>query len=210
VAMPAVKELPWLQPSALGTQQTSFSNRNALLLNSNQLEATSDTQELTRNWDKGIYLVNAPKSQAIIGFIGGSQYTTSYLQTNISTNNASVVVQSLDDNIIDSSDKLLISIGTRSEPKAGAKLPYYVEPISGEITIRAKPGLKAYLNTSTTLSAASPTTATGSSTGATSPAGSTDGTGAEPVPATYPMTYSEGKYQIKFDGTAIVTWLTLK
>jgi hypothetical protein len=222
VAMPAVKELPWLQASARTTNQTLFSNRNALLIDSNQLAATSDTQELTRNWDKGIYLVNTPKSQAIIGFIGGSQYNTKYLQTNITTNNASIVVQSLDNNFIDVSDQLLISIGTRSEPKSGATLPYYVEPLSGAISIRAKPGLKAYINTNTAISAASPATATATATsatdnsptrnipGATSPAGNADGTGTEPLPATYPMTYSEGKYQIKFDGTAIVTWLTLK
>lgn len=221
-AMPSVTELPWLSPSAINPNSTVFSNRNALLVDADQLQATSDTDELTRNWGSGVYKVNTPKSQAIIGFIGGTQLNTRDLETNISTHNASVIVQSLDNQPIDNSSKLLISIGTRSVPKAGNKLPFHVEPIQGEIVIRAKPGLTAYrvsntalgsvvlpaqnsaTDASTTQSPSQPATA--AVTGATA-----DGAPASSaVEASYPATYLNGQYTIKFAGTSIVTWLILQ
>jgi hypothetical protein len=216
-AMPSVTELPWLSPSAINPNSSVFTNRNALLVDPDQLEATSDTQELTRNWGAGVYKVNTPKSQAIVGFIGGAKLNTKYLETNISTRNASVIVQSLDNNYIDNSSKLLISIGTRSVPKAGNKLPFHVEPIQGEIVIRAKPGLTAYRVSNTALGSAvlpPKDTATGAPTTepATDVATGTTATGAtsSAVEASYPVTYLNGQYTIKFDGESIVTWLILQ
>jgi hypothetical protein len=204
----------------------------------NQLEETSDTYELTRNWANGVYKVNTPKSQAIVGFIGGAKLNTKYLETNISTNNAAVIVQSLDNNYIDKSGELLISIGTRSNPKAGNKLPFHVEPIHGAISIRAKPGLKAYRvsnialdaitlppkDATTTDSATSQApnqpasnTATGVITPSQDVAGfepkvtdNVDATGSGVMETMYPVSYLDGQYQFKFDGASVVTWLILK
>lgn len=207
IAMPSTKELPWLKPTMPSSSQTSLSNKNTLLINSNQLEATSDTQELTRNWDIGTYQVDAPKSQAIIGFIGGNTHKTKHLETNITTKNASIIVQSLDTYPVNLSNKLLISIGTRSTPKANNELPYYVEPINGEIIITAKPGLQVY-RTENNIS--NPTIAPPNNSTTTANSSLQNTSIANVSNTAYPSTYIDGRYHIKFNNNELITWLILQ
>jgi len=145
IAMPTTPQLPWLIPSKLNATDHIITDKNKVMLPVGAVEATSDTGELTQNWENGIYTVNSPRTQAIVGFIGGGRHKTKFLETNILTPSASVIAQSLDDKYVDLSSNILISIGTRARAKDTKILPYHVEPIKGEIIVRGKPGLRAYL-----------------------------------------------------------------
>ena len=103
----------------------------------------SDTGELRRNWDQGIYTIDTPRTQAAMGWIGGKEIKLADVDIAATTRNATVAVQSLDESPISKSRAILISLGARSVPKAGNQLPFHSEPVIGRLSIRA-PGLKLY------------------------------------------------------------------
>jgi hypothetical protein len=57
------------------------------------VEAVSDTGELRRNWEQGTNVIDTPRTQAAMGWIGGK---TIGLEVDVTTRNATVAVQSLD------------------------------------------------------------------------------------------------------------------
>ncbi len=142
IAMPLVKELPWLKKSTLPADAKVIKNYQLPLLKDNATEAISDTGEIRRNWDKGILTINTPKSQVASGWIGGETIALDDIEVSATTKNATVAVQSLDGSAINKSRHLLISLGARSVPSAGNKLPFYSEPVEGSLFIKAPKGLK--------------------------------------------------------------------
>ncbi len=142
IAMPSVKELPWLKRSALPAGAKVISNYQAPLLKENATEATSDTGEIKRNWSKGYLTINTAKSQVASGWIGGEKIVLDDTEVASTTHNATIAVQSLDGSAINKAKHLLISLGARSIPSAGNKLPFYSEPVEGTLLIRAAKGLK--------------------------------------------------------------------
>ena len=180
IAMPRTPELPWLQQSIIPSSAQVFHDPNKSLLEANAVDSTTDTGELSRNWQKGIYTINTPRTQAATGWIGGESLSVGDLQIQVKTPNASVVVQSLDDTPVDQSQNLLISLGTRAIPKDGNKTPFYVEPLEGTLSIRAPQGLTLFTH------------------------------GILAQMKEVPATYMDGRYTIKFDGVQMSNWLFLK
>ncbi|MFY0729826.1 glycosyl hydrolase family 5 [Pseudomonas sp. NFX15] len=144
IAMPQTPQLPWLQPSVMPANAQVFSNPDQSLLEANANESTSDTGELKRNWKQGIYTINTPRTQAATGWIGGESITLGNTRIQVKTANASVVVQSLDDAPINRSQNLLISLGARAQPRDDGKTPFYVEPLTGTLSIQAPQGLSLF------------------------------------------------------------------
>ena len=142
IALPPAKELPWLQKSPIPAGATLISDAKKSLLESDAVEAVSDTGELRRNWAQGIYTIDTPRSQAATGWIGGRKIALRDVEITATTRNASVAVQSLDEHPIGESGALLISLGARAVPQAQHRLPYHAEPVEAELTIRARKGLK--------------------------------------------------------------------
>src|SRR5262249_6292273 len=97
-----------------------------------------------RSWSDGIYTINTPRSQAAMGWIGGKQISLADVDFALTTRNATVAVQSLDEKNIGESRAILISLGGRSVPKSAKQLPFYSEPVVGRLSIRARGGLKLY------------------------------------------------------------------
>ncbi len=180
IAMPYTKELTWLKQSQLSTRAQVLTDPNQSLLDANATESTTDTGELNRNWRKGIYTINTPRTLAATGWLGGESITLGAINIQTSTANASVVVQSLDGAPVIQSRNLLISLGTRAIPKDGNKTPFYVEPLDGTLTIQAPPGLKLYTH------------------------------GILAQLKEVPVIYQDGRYAIKLDGTQASNWLFLK
>lgn len=180
IAMPQTPELPWLQQSVIPNDAQVFRDPNQSLLDANAIESTTDTGELKRNWQKGIYTINTPRTQAATGWIGGESISLADIQVQVQTPNASVVVQSLGDTAIDQSQDLLISLGTRAIPRDGKKTPFYVEPLEGTLSIRAPQGLTLFTH------------------------------GILAQMKEVPATYQDGRYTIKFDGVQMSNWLFLK
>jgi hypothetical protein len=100
----------------------------------------------------------------------------------LSTRNATVAVQSLDDAPVSQSHHLLITLAARSLPQEGKHAPFRVEPVEGRIQIRARQGLKLFKR-ATTASAAD-------------------------VPV--PMSWKGGFYEVTLERGLGANWLVLK
>jgi len=177
VAMPRVKELPWLQRHALPAGATVMTDPARSMLPLDASQATSDSGQLTRNWNDGLFTINTPRTRAALGWVGGRTVSLPGFDLEFVTKNASVAVQSLDERPLGTSTNLLVSIGTRSVPQANNRVPFRVEPALGTLKIRAPQGLKVY---------------------------SLDESGRQ---VEWPAAYKDGQYQIRFDGKSPVHWL---
>ncbi|WDY60201.1 cellulase family glycosylhydrolase [Pseudomonas sp. PSKL.D1] len=180
IAMPSTPELPWLQAGAVPGDAQVLKDPNQSLLAADADEAVSDTGELRRNWQQGIYTINTPLTQAASGWLGGRSTEVGDIRIDLKTPYASVAVQSLDAKPLNQSRSLLISLGTRAVPRPDDMTPFHVEPLQGTLNIRAPAGLKLHTRSSD---------------------------GKETVLAT---DYKNGRYAISFDGKQMSNWLFLK
>jgi hypothetical protein len=143
IALPKTPALPWLEQSPIPSATKILTDPNISLLDTNARGMTSDTGELQRNWEQGTYSIDTPRTQAAMGWIGGRDVNLADVRFSIVTRNATVVVQSLDGNSpISTSRAILISLGARSVPAPGNRLPFFSEPVIGRLSIRAPPGLR--------------------------------------------------------------------
>ena len=179
IAMPAVKELPWLQKSTIPSNAKIFKDPNTSLLKAGSTEATSGTKELKHNWDKGYLSINTPKTQAVAGWIGGEKFTLDDVEITANTPNATIAVQSADDAPINKSTKIIISLAARSITETDWQLPYLSEPVEGRLLINAPKGLKLYRHFS------------------------------GQKKKEMPVLYENGRYAIKLEKTAETYWMSL-
>lgn len=180
IAMPETAELPWLQPGTKAPQAQVLLDPGQSLLDVDASESTSDTGELKRNWQQGLYTIDTPLTQAATGWLGGKSISLADIQLQVTTAYASVVVQSLDTKPLSQSRELLISLGTRAVPKADDMTPFNVEPLEGRLSIKAPAGLKLF------------------------------GYQARGPLKEFAATYQDGRYLITFDGKQMSNWLFLK
>jgi hypothetical protein len=181
VAIPQVPELPWIEKTTLPPVATLITSPKQSFVKPEDAEVVSDTGELRRNWESGTYLINTPHTQSAMGWIGGQTIKLADVELRATTRNATIAVQSLDGKPIGSASSLLISLGARSQPRTENKLPFHSEPVEGQISIRASPGLKLYARS-----------------------------GAAERVRLIPSTYSGGRYRINLDRTTGSHWLFLR
>jgi hypothetical protein len=144
ISLPQARELPWLEISPLPAGAEVIADPKQSLVNSDATESVSDTGELRRNWDQGTYTIDTLRTQAAMGWIGGKKISLADVDIVAATRNATVAVQSLDGNPISKSRNIMISLGARSIPKSANQLPFYSEPVEGQLMIRAPKGLKLH------------------------------------------------------------------
>jgi hypothetical protein len=144
IAMPSVSELPWLQKSNIPSIFKIFNNPNISLINSISKEAWSDTNEIKHNWHKGYLSINTSKTQAAVGEIGSEKITLNDVYILISTPNASIIVQSLNEAPINKSQEIIISLAAQSVTEVKGQMPFLSEPVLGNLTIKAPSGLQLY------------------------------------------------------------------
>lgn len=180
IAMPQASALPWLQRTRPPEGATVLTDPDQRLIGVDATEARSDTGELLRQWDKGLYRIDTPRTQAAMGWLGGQDIRLKDVQVRLSTPHAAVAVQALDDQPIASSRRLLITLAARSVPQEGNRAPFHVEPVEGELLIRAPQGLQLYRG------------------------GLESGGGALPV------SWADGVYRVVLDGRTSVAWLQLR
>ncbi len=154
---------------------------NLSVIDSHASEAVSDTGELRRNWDQGIYTIDTPRTQLATGWIGGKQIALADVEIASTTRDATVAVQSLDGKNIGEARTIMISLGARSIPEVANQMPFHSEPVTGHLTIRAGPGLKLYRRR---------------------------GAGSENQAIAIP--YESGRYQIDMGVDGIAHWVVLK
>lgn len=180
IALPQTPELPWLKPAAIPAGAQVLQDPGQSLLATDATESVTDTGELKRNWQQGIYTIDTPLSQAATGWLGGHSISLGAIQVQTKTPYASVAMQSLDGKPLGQSRELLLSLGTRAMPKADDKTPFNVEPFEGSLTIKAPAGLKLFAHDAQIQ--------------------------LKPLPATY----KDGHYVITFDSNYMSNWLFLK
>jgi len=144
--LPETSELPWLQQSIATPGATIITNPKKGLLSENAAESISDTRELRRNWEQGVFTINTRSTQAATGWIGGTPINLSDMDATIVTPSATVVVQSLDGHAISESRSIAIALGARAIPQSGNSLPFFAEPVIGQLSVRAPKGLRLYRN----------------------------------------------------------------
>ncbi len=140
VQLPKIKELPWIHPSPIPENATVFTNLNEDFIPKDQNYIESDTGELRRDWEKGLFTINTPKTQAVVGWLKKSgeiklQDTT----FNIDNPKAVVLLTSLDDTPLSSSKKILVTtVGRIKKEKDKWRQISLVEPISGRVYLNTK------------------------------------------------------------------------
>jgi hypothetical protein len=181
IAMPQIPELPWLEKSQIPPGAKVISDPDKPLLDNAATYAVSDTGELRRDWNQGMYTIDTPRSQVAMGWIGGKQINLADVNIAVTTRNATVAVQSLDEKAIRDSQSILISLGARSVPASGNRMPFHSEPVLGHLTIRASEGLKLYKSS-----------------------------GILNDKLQIPTAYNNGQYQISLEPSLATYWLILK
>jgi Cellulase (glycosyl hydrolase family 5) len=141
IAMPKVPQLPWLEKSIVPSGATLISNPQQSQIPVGAATAVSDSGELERNWDQGTFTIKTPRTQAAMGWIGGKRIALPQVELDVTSRNAVVAVQSLDEKPIDHSREIMLSIGARSVPLSDKSLPFYSEPVVGQIMVTARPGM---------------------------------------------------------------------
>lgn len=180
IAMPQTPELPWLKPSVIPADAQVLRDPAQSLLPPDASESVTDTGELKRNWQQGLYTIDTPLTQAATGWLGGRTLNLGQVEVQAKTPYASVVVQSLDAKPLGQARSLLISLGTRAVPKVDDKTPFNVEPFEGTLAIQAAGGLKLFARD------------------------------AHAQLKELPVAYQNGRYVITFDGQYMSNWLFLK
>lgn len=143
VVLPATPELPWLAPGAAPAGARALTDLSASLLPAEATRVVSDNGQLMRDWERGLFTVNTPRTQAAAGWLGGERIALADVEIALKSGHASVAVQSLDGEAIERSGRILLSLASTSMPSDGGKLPFRVAPLEGTIAIRARAGLQA-------------------------------------------------------------------
>jgi Cellulase (glycosyl hydrolase family 5) len=141
IAMPQTPDLPWLEQSALPASAHLITDPTRAVADNDGAETVSDTGQLRRDWQRGIYLINTPRSQGVTGWIGGRSFKLADVEIAITTRHASAMIQSMDGKPIGQARRILISLGARSLPARENSLPFHSEPVLGQIWVRAPAGL---------------------------------------------------------------------
>jgi hypothetical protein len=181
IAMPRTSELPWLEERPLPAGSKVITDPAYSLIEPQSTSAGSDTGELRRDWEQGVYSIDTPRTQAAMGWIGAKQIRLADVEIAAQTRNATVAVQSLDEQPIRSARAVLISLGARSLPKSGNQVPFHSEPVTGRPSIRAASGLKLYRQHGLPRDARE-----------------------------IPARYADGRYHITLDPSLASYWLVLK
>lgn len=98
---------------------------------------TSDTREIRRDWELGIYTIDTPRTQAAIGWTGNRHVDLSSMQVRVTTPKSAVVISSLDGAPIESSKKLMLSVVARAVLGPGDAYPLHAEPVHGMVRLRS-------------------------------------------------------------------------
>ena len=140
IGLPDIDDLDWDQATPTPAGATVIDDPHKDWLPDDQTYVVSDTGELTRDWVRGIQLIDTPRSQAASGFIGGQALHLGDVEVDVATPMAAVAVSSLE-GPIPSSKRILITALARAVAPNG-RLPLRTEPVTGTITVRAPAGLR--------------------------------------------------------------------
>ncbi|MEM8977000.1 MAG: hypothetical protein AAGD43_33530 [Pseudomonadota bacterium] len=141
IELPKTSMLPWLNPKSAEAESTVIADPDMSFLSANASEIIADTGDFRRDFDRGLFTVDTPLSQIAAGHVGGEILRLSDIELAVETPLAAVAVQSMDGAPIQASRRIMISLAARVIPSGDGKLTYQLEPIQGQVRIRANPSL---------------------------------------------------------------------
>ncbi len=144
IGIPPIKELDWLKPTTPPPGARVIADPDHDAVGEKASRICSDTGEICRDWRSGILTVDTPRTQLAAGWIGGKPLKLRDVTIVVEEASSVVAVQSLDEAPISTSGSLMISMTAQALPTVPGRMPFQSEPITGEIRIRARPGLKLY------------------------------------------------------------------
>lgn len=195
VVLPKSRELAWLHDEPRLPAGRVISDLGEPQLAPDVGSAVSDTGELRRDWRHGTFSIDTPRTQAAMGAIGGRKIELTDAAIALTTRNATVCVQSLDNKPIRDSKHILISLEAGATPEPRNQLPFRVETVRGRVSIRAVSGLRLFV-----LAASARTI------GRIRPGGDSVGSAREGVS----VSYRNNRYIIDLLHGAAVPWLVLQ
>jgi hypothetical protein len=134
LGLPEVKELPWLRPTAAPPGAETVTDLDRDFIPPGE-EVVSDSGQLRRQWAKGVFIVDTPMTQMVMGWIKGEPLRTADASFAIDVPKAAVALSSLDGRPLAQSRKVLIS--TIARMAVGADNQVRTEPVAGTITLRS-------------------------------------------------------------------------
>ncbi|MGC3940688.1 hypothetical protein ACOTTU_23050 [Roseobacter sp. EG26] len=141
IELPEVKELTWMKPRRAASSAIPVEDLGQSFLDVDAGIVEADTGDFSRNFSEGVFSVNTENSQLIAGAMAGHDIVLDALAVQIGQPLAFVSLQSLDSVAIERSGDLLISFSARSQPANDDDPLFLVEPLTGELRVRAAPGL---------------------------------------------------------------------
>jgi hypothetical protein len=143
IGMPAIKELPWLRPTEPPGDATVVNDPNHDFVPPGQSFVRSDTGEILRNWKYGVQTINTPKTQSVSGWVGGKTFRLGDATIRVVNPKAIVVLTSLDDKPLSSSQSILITALARAVGSTPGHTPFLSEPVVASIALKTStPGLE--------------------------------------------------------------------
>lgn len=140
--LPDVEALPWLQPTTEPLDET-LSGYGAIFPGAAKNLIVSDTEEIRRDPERGIFSIETDRSLVIAGQLGQAPHQIGALRVALDQPLAGVALQSLDGKPIAQSQDLLVTIMGPSTPAKRRSGPFFVERATGEIAFSANPNLAA-------------------------------------------------------------------
>ena len=143
VAWEPVREMPWMEPTAVSDDAVTFTDLTRSFLPEDAEFVESDTGELRRDWARGLFTIDTPGSQGASGWLGEQQEVAlSDVSLRVNTPKATVIVSSLDGRPIGRSGELLISSAARTAAVGPQRWNARIvaEPVTGSIAVRSRAG----------------------------------------------------------------------
>lgn len=140
--LPSTSALPWLRATPAPAGSVPVERLPVAAVQSGGA-VTSANGELRRSWADGVFSIDAPRSQAACGNLGGRTIQLSDVTLRMRTSRASVAVQTLDDKPIRRSNDILISMASSSFPSEGSQPPFFGDLAVGDIEIHTTAPLTA-------------------------------------------------------------------
>jgi hypothetical protein len=137
VGLADIPELGW--DDALSTRSSdaiAFDDPSRDFLPAGQNFVVSDTGELRRDWAAGVETIDAPQSQAVLGWVGGRHFALRDVSFDVQTSKAAIAVTSLDGQPIAQSRQMLVTAIAQVAASPNGGLPFMAQPINATLTIR--------------------------------------------------------------------------
>jgi hypothetical protein len=133
-ALPKIAVLPWLKPSKIPAGATVVTDINKSFIPKGQNYVVSDTGELYRNWERGIFVINTARSKGFTGWTEGKPIIAGGASFDIDNPKVAVIISSLDGKPTNKSNKMLLTAIGRN---VRIKNDTMSEPITGKVSFKS-------------------------------------------------------------------------